>query len=241
MAIKMKKGGDWVDIKTTTEVDPELKKSFYPAEAKAVGDRFQEMEEENLIKHQQYTEIFQEVNQKVEDLDNQANLLQRGFLHMKGESFDVLWEYPDKEKYFSEKDVFSGEYYTMEIEFPDLGNSEKYPWLIIVSANASVTIPNHTLTTHLSYIETQPRLKETEEGELVPDNKLPREVLLFSREIKLDADKKTIIFGNNQVCYLKSDKDDGVLNGFNKPYAILGVRDLNYSDYGLEYLLTQSY
>ena len=73
---------------------------------------------------------------------------------MKGESFDVLWEYPDKEMYFSEKDIFSGEYYAMEIEFPDLGNSEKYPWLIIVSANASVTIPNHTLTTHLSYIET---------------------------------------------------------------------------------------
>ena len=72
----------------------------------------------------------------------------------------------------------------------------------------------------------------------MPDNKLPREVLLFSREIKLDADKKTIIFGNNQTCYLKSDKSDGVLNGFNKPYAILGVRDLNYSDYGLEYLLT---
>ena len=51
MAIKMKKGGDWVDIKTTTEVDPELKKSFYPAEAKAVGDKFREIEEENLSKH----------------------------------------------------------------------------------------------------------------------------------------------------------------------------------------------
>ena len=237
MAIKMKKGGDWVDIKTTTEVDPELKKSFYPAEAKAVGDRFQEIEEENLIKHQQYTEFFQEVTQKVEDLDNQANLLQRGFLHMKGESFDVLWEYPRPEEYFSEKDIFSGENNSMEIPFPDLGNSEKYPWLIIVSAHSTTIIPKHALTTYLSYIKTQPQL----DAEGKPDSSVPMEVLLFSRSVEFNSEKKTVIFGNNQVAYLKSSADDGVLNGFNKPYAILGVRDLNYSDYGLEYLLTQSY
>jgi len=33
----------------------------------------------------------------------------------------------------------------------------------------------------------------------------------------------------------------GILNAKNKPYAILGVRDMSYSNYGLEELLTQGY
>ena len=236
MAIKTKKNGKWVDIYASVPVDTELKKEFYPAEAKAVGDKFQQIETDNFDKHQEYETNFGEMGEKIDDLDNHANILHRNFLHLNGITLDTLWTYPKKEEYYKEEDVFKGEDNSMVFIIPDLGNVEKYPWLIITSQNSTLIVHNHTQKINLSYTQ---HIPVEDYATTTP------QVIAHSRPVYIDTDNKTITFKDNYVVYLQGQTDQGykagLNNASNKPYAILGVCDLNYSDYGLEELLTQNY
>jgi len=84
-------------------------------------------------------------------LDNHANILHRNFYHLDGITFDTLWFYPRKDMYYNEGDLFNGEKNSMIYTIPDLGNAEKYPWLIITSQNCTLLVHNHTQEIRLSY------------------------------------------------------------------------------------------
>lgn len=253
MSIRIKRGDQWYSAESYMGTDTSLTYQGYPADAKAVGERLKQFEEdfENFKRSAPGMSTIEALIEEKIAKSNPLAMSISGTLsinnggtgsttkedalkNLGGVSFTELWSI-EQDANYEEGGVFTKRDYS---PLPWIGDVDSYPYLVVVTSDTSILIPHRHGTYFISFSDMQ----ETS-----------YKAYAYSRQVSINFKDKRLYFGDNGIVGLAGNSTPAlepekwpfpnayILNARNVPLRVIGISNVMSLNGELHKIAVQSY
>lgn len=253
MSIRIKRGDQWYSAESYMGTDTSLTYQGYPADAKAVGERLKQFEEDFEI-FKRSAPGMSTIEALIEEKIAKSNPLamsisgtlsinnggtgsttkEDALKNLGGISFTELWSI-EQDVDYKEGEVFTKRHYS---NLPWIGDVDSYPYLIVVTSETSMLIPHRQGSYFLSFSDMNESSKKT---------------YAYSRQVSINFETKNLYFGDNGIVGLARNSTPNlepntfpfpnayILNARNVPLRVIGISNVMSLNGELHKIAVQSY